>query len=67
MGTKATSKSLTPIASGFGCFFDQGVNMTELAERFHCSVSMISRELQNRRQRANMRTPAKEKAAAQPA
>jgi IS30 family transposase len=47
--------------------YDQGVNMSELAARFHCSPSLISRELQNRRQRTNIRTPAKEKAAAQPA
>jgi IS30 family transposase len=45
---------------------DQGVNTVELAARFHVSPATISRELANRRQRTNIRTPAKEKAAAQP-
>lgn len=47
--------------------FDSGVNMSELAKRFNCSVATVSRELANRRQRTNTRTPTKEKAAAQPA
>jgi IS30 family transposase len=46
---------------------DQGVNTVELAARFHCSPSTISRELQNRRQRTNIRTPAKVKTVALPA
>jgi IS30 family transposase len=46
---------------------DQGVNSVALAARFHCSPATISRELQNRRQRTNIRTPARAKAVAQPA
>jgi IS30 family transposase len=48
--------------------FDEGsANMTQLAQRFGVSVATISRELQNRRQRTNIRTPARAKAATQPA
>jgi IS30 family transposase len=47
--------------------FDGGMNASDLAKRFGVSASTISRELQNRRQRTNVRKPAKAKTAAQPA
>jgi IS30 family transposase len=46
---------------------DGGMNASDLARRFHVSPATISRELSNRRQRTNIRTPAKAKAATQPA
>jgi IS30 family transposase len=46
---------------------DQGVNMVELAARFHCSPATISRELSNRRQRTNVTAPARANQVAQSA
>jgi len=46
---------------------DGGMNASDLARRFNVSPATISRELQNRRQRRNVTTPARAKQLAQSA